>query len=426
MPLNVAFFSDALTSSGYGLGRYASELLRALGQVAPEIKLRSVSAHVEVDADRTTSETPSAHNPRARQCSVRLPYRRKIVAGLWTSLGLPRLEHWIPWADLVHCVELDYRIATRKPLIVTIHDIGPLTHPELFRKSHPWLLKIALNSVIQRAAAIICVSRTTADAVESYTKCRLGDRLTIIPEGVSEEFFQSGDLKPVAKPGDSLTHGAPYFLWAGSLNPRKNLSRVIDSFEQVASRIPHHLVLTGGLGWGSEETLRRIRSSVAAQRIHLPGRVSDAELRSLYRQATAFVYVSLMEGFGLPILEAMTCGCPVITSNISSMPEVAGDAAFLVDPIDTNEIAEAMYCLATDSTFSKQLSTKGRSRAEDFRWDSCAVAVAEIYKRVAKTSGRIRSPLDSSGVRHPQPALLQGTEGNEQKELCSQSNLWQR
>src|SRR5439155_15051270 len=224
----------------------------------------------------------------------------------------------------------------------------------------------------------------------------LGDRLAVIPEGVSEEFFKGGmrsaecemiSESAIRNTSSNIPHSAvcnPYFLWAGSLNPRKNLARVIDAFEQVAPEVPHHLVITGGSGWDSDKTLARIRSSPLAARIHLCGHVSDEDLRTLYHGASGFLYVSLMEGFGLPILEAMACGCPVITSNVSSMPEVAGDAAFLVNPLDTNEIAEAIHCVATDPVFARGLSARGRARPQEFHWDSCALAVAEIYQRVAQ------------------------------------------
>src|SRR5437773_8410529 len=164
MPLKVAFYSDAFASSGYGLGRYARELFAALEQVAHEIELRPVSAHVgagnAAEHELIRAGQTNVLNCLSKRGSV-LPYRRSIMAALWSSTGLPRLEHWTPWADLVHCVELDYRVATHKPLVVTIHDIGPLTHPHFFRKSHPWLLRTALKSAVNRAAAVICVSRTT-------------------------------------------------------------------------------------------------------------------------------------------------------------------------------------------------------------------------------------------------------------------------
>ena len=400
MSLNVAFYSDALPTSQYGLGRYARELLRHLREVAPEVTVRPVSARA----------------PMARDESIfRLPYPRKIMAGLWSSIGLPRLERWTPWADLVHCVELDYRISTRKPLVVTIHDIGPLTHPEFFRKSHPWLLKTALKFAIDRAAAIICVSRATADAVQDYMNCRLGERLTIVPEGVSEDFFRGAEAKDARA---AITDGAPYFFWAGSLNPRKNLARVLQAFEQIAPEVPHYLVLTGGSGWDSHELLRRIQNSPAASRIDLRGHVSDEELRGFYRGATSFVYVSLMEGFGLPILEAMACGCPVITSNLSSMPEVAGDAAFLVNPLDITEIAKAMHCMATDTTFAKHLSIRGRARAEEFHWETCALAVAGIYQRVTKNSGQVKR----SARRNAPPSQGQQPVSVEREEVCVEAS----
>src|SRR5439155_8375647 len=131
-----------------------------IGQVTPQIELRPISTR----AARAVSGAVTGHNSGVN--SIPLPYSRRITAGLWSTIGLPRLERWQPWAQIVHSVELDYRIATRRPLVVTIHDIGPLTHPQFFRNSHPWLLKLALKSALDRAAAIICVSRATAEAVE--------------------------------------------------------------------------------------------------------------------------------------------------------------------------------------------------------------------------------------------------------------------
>jgi len=267
--------------------------------------------------------------------------------------------------------------------------------------------------------------------VEDYTKSGFGDRLSIIPEGVSEEFFRAGNRRACGTPSaktvlphhsippllhHSLPPDVPYFLWAGSLNPRKNLPRVVEAFEKITEAIPHHLVLSGGLGWDSHEALRRIQNSPAHRRIHLLGHVGDDELRSLYQGATAFVYVSLMEGFGLPILEAMACGCPVITSNLSSMPEVAGDAAFLVDPLDTDDIGAAMHCLATDLTFAKHLSNRGRARAEEFHWEACAWAVAKVYRQVATKPASVRRPI----VAAPSAELVTTGVAEAEEDVCAE------
>ena len=392
MATEVAFYSDALTSGRYGLGRYAWELFRELRRTQPELTVRPVSTHVALEENEASAL-------KADYDHVKIPYGRKAIAGLWSSFGLPRIEHWIPAADVVHCVELDYRVATKKPLVVTIHDIGPLTHPEYFRASHPWLLRRALKFAAKRADSIICVSQATADAVETYLKCRLGDRLVVIPEGVSETFAKPVDKSCFAKTDGFIKGGQPFFLWAGSLNPRKNLKRMIEAFEQVAKEVPHHLIITGEIGWDSDDTLRTIQTSPLGARIHLSGRVTDDELRGLYQRAAGFIYVSLMEGFGLPILEAMASGCPVITSNCSSMPEVAGDAAYLVNPLEVDDIAGAMKCLATDSIFSQALAEKGRARAKCFRWDSCAASVAGIYQRVkqSKPARRLADATPESG-----------------------------
>lgn len=404
MPLNIAFYSDALTSGCYGLGRYAGEVLRALRQLDSGLHIRPVSAHVALSR-------PTVDALRAQCGYQRLPGPRRVTAALWHLTGWPALEQWVPWADVVHCVELDYRVPTRKPLIVTIHDLGPLTHPELFSAAHPWLLRKALRHAFRHARALICVSRATADAVERCLQCSVGDRLTVIPEGVSPDFGQPVATGCLIKTREFIARGAPFFLWTGSLNPRKNLSRVVQAFELVAGEVPHHLVLTGGFGWSANDTLRGIRHSPFAGRIHVPGRVSDDELRGLYQRASAFLFPSLLEGFGLPILEAMASGCPVITSTVSSMPEVAGDAALLVNPWKVSELAEAMQGVASDAALCRRLIEQGRARAATFQWDTCARAIAEVYRRVGQEAPGCR--LDCAPSRlTPAAQLVPGPAGD--------------
>ncbi len=392
MPVKVAFYSDALTSGHYGLGRYASELLRALNRLSAGVEVRPVSAHCRLDASQVRTLEKEAHYER-------LPLGRKMTATLWSLAGLPRLEHWAPWADVVHAVELDYRVATKKPFVVTIHDIGPLTHPDYFSTSHPWLLRKALRNALNHADAIVCVSQATADAVQNYTNCSLRDRLHVVVEGVSEDFFN-----PVPEshsgPATAYTNAAPYFLWTGSVNPRKNMARTVRAFEQIAATVPHHLVLVGGVGWDAHGTLQAVENSPVRSRIHMPGRVSDEQLRAFYQHAAGFVFPSLMEGFGLPILEAMASGCPVITSNSSSMPEVAGQDALLVDPTDVEALAGAMQRLAMDDALVNRLTTGGRCRAARFRWDTCATTMVQLYQSLARQPARARvvSPESASTV----------------------------
>lgn len=361
--MNVVFHSDWLgAKAGYGLGRYATEMWDALSARDPAVQLTSFSLR-----------GGALRNGRRR-------WQGQAVIASWAALGLPRLESWIPGADIVHSVDLDYPVATRCPWIATVHDLGPLTHPQFFSASRPWLKRSAIRKAAERASVIVCVSSATAEAVERTIGRNLGDRLRVVPEGVGQEFFTAQSRDCLLPLDDLPPADVPYFLWTGSMNPRKNVGNVIKAFDYVASEIPHRLVLAGGLGWNHDGELQVLRNSRFRRRIHHAGRVTDEQLRALYQGADGFVFVSLMEGFGLPILEAMASRCPVITSNVSSMPEVAGDAALLVDPQCHREIGEAMHRLASDESLRREYAARGETRARQFSWDRCAGAMLQIYR----------------------------------------------
>jgi glycosyltransferase involved in cell wall biosynthesis len=218
----------------------------------------------------------------------------------------------------------------------------------------------------------------------------------VVPEGVAAIFLDD-KVRSVPK-GFPLPD--PFFLCAGSFNPRKNLVRVVEVFEQLGLASSHRLVIAGTPGWDSAAVLDRVSTSPARERIHMPGRVTDEELSWLYKNATAFLYVSLLEGFGLPILEAMACGCPVITSNLSSMPEVADEAALLVNPRNEQEIAHAMARVVQDGNLRKSLSARGKERAQSYRWSDCAQAVAEIYRTACRQTADARPDREQSSERN--------------------------
>lgn len=360
--MRILFHSDALfRREAYGLARYARELQHAIGSADPGLRLI----------------------PHAVRGAPKRTWRSRVEMTLWATIGLPNIESGSGDVDLVHSVSLDYPVATRKPWVVTVHDLGALTHPEYFSKGRPWLRRRGLERAVAEAAVIVSVSRATAEAVEHVAGTPIGDRLRVVHEGVSSSFFERQDVRCLADVRDLPAQATPFFLWSGSLNPRKNLANVIKAFEQVADELPHHLVLTGGLGWDHGGVIEAIDRSVVRSRIHRPGYVTDEQLRALYQRADGFMYVSLMEGFGLPILEAMASGCPVITSNTSSMPEVAGDAGLLVDPHDASAIAAAMHALGSSDDRRRRLAAQGRARAALFSWENCARQMADIYRAAA-------------------------------------------
>lgn len=368
--MKVLYFSDALAKRRrFGLGRYAEELAEALGEVASDVTLVPAAAHSE------------AAPPDGMAV---LSGGRRILAGAWSTVGLPWVEWLAPSFDVLHNVEMAYPVATRQPEVVTFHDLGPLTHPEWFSKSRPRLKQAAVDRARRHSDAIVCVSQATADALVGIAGEDIRERVRVIHEGVGGFWFEQPSLDDLDGLSDLPPDDTPFFLWMGSkLNPRKNLNRIVEGFERAAREIPHHLVLAGAVGWDAEAVLEQIRCSPVADRIHRPGFVTDEQLRALYARATGFLYVSRLEGFGLPILEAMAAGGAVVTSSVSSMPEVAGDAALLVDPLDVGAIADAALRLATDDALADDLRQRGASRARTFGWDACAREVAAVYRSLS-------------------------------------------
>jgi len=299
---------------------------------------------------------------------------------LWSVLNSPPIEYWLKGsADIVHAVALGYPVATRKPLVVTVHDLGPLTHPEFFSNTHPWIMKLSLAQAVKQANALICVSTSTATELSDYVGPAVLDRVHVIPEGVSSFFFEPPDVDSLRFLADLPDPGTPFILSTGKLSPRKNVQGLLDAMALLSAWIPHHLVLVGGEGWGVEEMI----STRDRAQVHFVGYVTDEQLRALYGRASVYVHPSLYEGFGLTVLEAMAAGCPVVTSNVYSLPEVAGDAALLVDPRDTEALADAIRRLCTDDELAADLRARGKRRAESYRWDSCASQVVSVYHEVS-------------------------------------------
>lgn len=314
-----------------------------------------------------------------------LPWGRKITPLAWTFLNRPRIESWLDKnTDLLHLSALGFPVATRLPLVATIHDLGPLTHPELFSIAPPWLLRRSLKQAIDQAVAIICVSQATADESVAYCSKHysidISNRITVIHEGVEESFF--------SPPGSECLNtlpdlpDAPFLLMAGAISPRKNVQGVLTALEQIKDQIDHRLVVVGGGGWDTEAVQEQLRTSGLHDRVHLLGYVTQEQLQALYGRATAFLYPSLFEGFGLTVLEAMAAGCPVVTSNVFSLPEVAGDAALLVNPHSPDQIRDAIVQVCSDDSLATDLSLRGTKRARQFSWTRCAIETHSVYQSV--------------------------------------------
>jgi len=256
-------------------------------------------------------------------------------------------------------------------LAVTIHDVLPLAMPQFVRGLHRRVAaRLMFRRIARSAAGILCDSHFTAHELARLTAVDEA-RVSTVPLGVGENWFKDDSI------GDA-TH-RPYFLYVGNVKPHKNLSRLVESFAGVSGIIPHDLVVVGrkeGFGTG-DLAVERLTGDVP-NRVVFAGQVSNAELERYYLHATALVFPSLYEGFGLPALEAMAAGCPVLASNAAALPEVCGDAALYFDPYDADDIGHKMALLAGDDSLRSRLIDLGKLQASKFSWKRTAELTARI------------------------------------------------
>lgn len=265
--------------------------------------------------------------------------------------------------------------------MVTVHDLGPLMHPEFFGHNRPWVMERALKQAVDKADAVVAISQATADEILMlHPQAR--DRVRVVRSGVSAHFFDPPDMSALddldLPPAD-----VPFVLAAGKISPRKNIQGLLRAMKTLGTDLPHHLVLTGGNGWDVKLIEEELADGTLEGRVHMVGFVSDAALRALYHRAAIYVHPSLYEGFGLTLLEAMASNVPVVTSNLSSLPEVAGDAAWLVNPSDPEEIAAAIRGIAEDPVRADAMRQAGQQRARTFSWGKTATGMIDIYREVA-------------------------------------------
>ena len=306
------------------------------------------------------------------------PTERPLARILWEQLALPRVLRQLH-ADLLHAPAFGGPLRSPIPHVDTVHDLSFLRHPRFFRRHKRIYLRWLTRWSCQRAAAVIAVSQFTAHEVVKL----LGvpePRVHVIHHGVEPHF------RPL--PAETVAHfrarpdvPARYILYLGTLEPRKNLVTLLRAYAGLHDT-DVHLVLAGGRGWLYEEIFAEIERLGLERRVHLPGYLPDDALPLWYNAAEVFAYVSWYEGFGLPILEAMACGTPVVASNNTSLPEVAGDAALLVAPGDVDAVRGSLQQCLHDHALRARLEEAGRRRAGHFRWETTAQRTADLYQAI--------------------------------------------
>lgn len=272
------------------------------------------------------------------------------------------------------------------PYVVSIHDLSYHVHPERCPPMRRYYWYAMTQRTVALADRILTISQNSRnDIIRFFPHAEAKTRVISL---AAHRRFQRLDLQreqsELAPLEDRLT-GRPYVLYLGTLEPGKNVSRIVKSFDAVAADFPEHvLVLAGDKGWLYESVFETIDASKHRDRIFYVGHVGDNQAVHLFNFAEAFVFPSLYEGFGLPPLEAMACGCPVITSNRSSIPEVVGNAARLIDPENDAELTQALQEVLGNRALRDEMRQAGLERAQQFSWDKCAVETLGVYRELVK------------------------------------------
>jgi glycosyltransferase involved in cell wall biosynthesis len=354
-----------------GVGTYIRNLVPALAGRDPSLEVTVF--HARFASPRPSEPWMDGFAEAELPGSIRSLYPR------WNLTARPALPVPIRSADLVHAMSASAVPPTVRgqSLVVTVHDLAFDRFPNLFPRAWRTMYRLGLRAAVRRADAIVTPSRATAEDVLSRTNVD-PRKLHVVPEAAALPPSEVDVGEALAR----LKVRPPYILFVGTIEPRKNLVRLVRAYRRVAATgVPHALVLAGPLGWHHEGLMRELTLEGPGE-IAMTGALAPAELDAVYRAADAFVYPSVYEGFGLPVLEAMTRGIPVVASTTSALPEVTGDAALGVNPRSVREIAAAIASLVGDVALAERLAAAGRLQAERFSWDETARMTLEVYERV--------------------------------------------
>ena len=310
------------------------------------------------------------------------PARHPILFVWWYEWSIARaLKQYEP--DVFLSTDNFCSLRTTVPTCLVLHDVG-WAHPEA-RATLPWLVfqyyEFFAPRFLKKADKIVCVSEFVKQDALKYYPFLNPNKLLVCPNGCRTDFRPlSNEEKTAVKA--QYTEGAPFFVFVGAVHPRKNVHRLITAFSEMKqrTRLPHKLLIVGRFAWQTGDVKTAYDRSDFQKDIIFTGYVANEVMPKIVGAAAAVTYISLAEGFGIPILEAMHCDVPVVTANTTSMPEVAGDAAILVNPLSVSEMADALEKLATDVVFCQNLIEKGRIQREKFSWDKTATTLYDILK----------------------------------------------
>lgn len=362
------------TAQAAGIGRYTEELVRYL------VKYDPVNQYTIFVVNRAIDNALPVYAPNLTQVKVIFPHY-SLQEQLWYPRILRRAK-----LDLIHYTNFNSPIFfSAAPSVVTIHDLtlwffSGRRHKGWLKK---WFYKIAIKQTCLKAKQIITISNATKKDIIKYLKID-PPKIQVIHLAPAKQYQPVSDPKRIDDLKRKFNISKPYLIYVGQWREHKNIVRLIRAFSLLRRRygFDYQLVLAGKIDQQYQFLPKLIKELGLDQEVMMVGYVSDAELPYLYSGAECFVFPSLYEGFGLPPLEAMACGTPVISSNLSAMPEILGDAAYYFDPLNVEAMAKAMSEVAKSFSLKKEMRLKGLKQARQYSPDATAKATLKVYQRI--------------------------------------------
>lgn len=365
---------------GAGIGRYTQGLVAGLAalDVRPDVTLL-----VAAEAGKRQSGSREAPLPFPHQ---RLPLSSRQQAILWHRLHAPLPLEWLAGAfDLFHAPDFVLPPLRHARGVITVHDLSFLRVPECADARLVAYLARAVPHAVRRASRILADSISTQRDLTALLDVDPA-RIDVVYPGIGPRYQPITDAAQRQAVAQRYQIKGPFILSLGTLEPRKNYPRLISAFAQLRrqSGLPHTLVIGGGKGWLTESIFARAEQENVASSVRFLGYVEESDLPTLYSLADLYVFPSRYEGFGIPVVEAMACGTPVVCANNSSLPEAAGDAALMVNADDTDALAAALERGLTDAPWRESARVKGQAQAARFTWRASATQCMTAYAKASK------------------------------------------
>lgn len=365
--------------------RHLHARLEGVGTVTDEVMKRMSIAHPEDSFDYYFDQRPDPrfiHGPNVHPFSFFPPTRLPFLIRYWLNHRV-RPHTALRKADVFFSPDGFIPLGMRVPKVSMVHDVAYLRYPEMLQ---PWIRHFYATWMPRFLAYtdhIITVSEfSKAELIDGFKLP--ADKISVVYNGVSDIYKPHSSAQQMST-RLKYTGGKPFMLYLGSIHPRKNITTLLKAYEHLQAHSPTdiQLILAGRPSWHTKELMESITQSPMRGSIHMTGYVSAEVTSALLAAAELMVYPSLYEGFGLPVLESMACGTPVITSNVSALPEVAGDAALLFEPTDAGQLATCMEQLISDTSLRARLIAKGHERQSHFSWANTASGIYDILKAQA-------------------------------------------